>query len=298
MKLIGAATYFPPIEENKTELDGIWSIDKPRGNSELFITDMAKIACDKVLEDAGLLAENIDMIISISVSPDHLVGVANVAAPRLCHPLQREIQASNAFVFDLLDADWATATDVAQGFCKNVGFRHVLIVRGELTAMSIIKDKTSGFAIGDGAGVLLYEYDEAHTTNQATYLDIKNVPVMKLEILEPDDLCKGIFKAEFNSTIGYENSQSIINQGSDFFSRNIKNSKYAISESWYPGHNLYPTRNGISYHSLGNEEYQHMGPFTFPYYAKELLDSEYKGEISAFFFNPFLMRYSHKNFII
>src|SRR5207302_6919420 len=79
--------------------------------------DLALAASRRALAQAGREAEEIDLILSVSTSVDHIALAPEVMGPRLCHPLQRELGARRAFVFDLLDAEWTLALDVARGFC-------------------------------------------------------------------------------------------------------------------------------------------------------------------------------------
>lgn len=110
------------------------------------------------LASCGRKAEDIDLIVSLSLSPDHLVSNSCVMGPRVGHPLQRELGAENAFVFDAMDSSLAktlymvNTLSIAQGYCN------VLIVRSENTVHLRACPET-GFSIANGAAAMLLAPD-------------------------------------------------------------------------------------------------------------------------------------------
>jgi putative alkyl quinolone biosynthesis protein PqsB len=116
--------------------------------------DRALTACEQALQQAGCRSDDIELIVGMSISPDHLSDDPAIAGPRLGHPLQRELKARNAFVFDLIDADWGTAIDIACAFAASTPLGRVLLVRAECTH-GLVPDETSGFAVADGGGALV-----------------------------------------------------------------------------------------------------------------------------------------------
>lgn len=82
-----------------------------------FANDYALKAARQALAKARCLPSELDLIVSLSVSPNRMADAAPIAGPRLAHPVQRDLRASNAAVFDLLDADWTLALDLVQSHC-------------------------------------------------------------------------------------------------------------------------------------------------------------------------------------
>lgn len=123
--------------------------------SEMAI-DALLPAVHQVLDQAGLQAAEIDMIVSISVAPDHLALEPNIIGPRIGHPLQKCLGAQRAYVFDLMDASVAKALHVADIFAFQQGYRHVLMVRAEC-GHGVRPDPDSGFTVPDGAMAMLCE---------------------------------------------------------------------------------------------------------------------------------------------
>ena len=111
-------------------------------------------AVHQVLGQAGLQAVEIDMIVSISVAPDHLALESNIIGPRIGHPLQKSLGAQRAYVFDLMDASVAKALHIADIFAFQQGYRHVLVVRAECSH-GVRPDPDSGFTVPDGAMAML-----------------------------------------------------------------------------------------------------------------------------------------------
>ena len=131
-----------------------YACPRPRAGASEMAIDLALVACDQALQQAGCRPEDIELIAGMSISPDHLSDDPAIAGPRLGHPLQRELKARNAFVFDLIDADWGAAIDIACAFAASTGLRRVLLFRAECTH-GLVPDETSGFAVPDGSGALV-----------------------------------------------------------------------------------------------------------------------------------------------
>nr|WP_221320177.1 hypothetical protein [Chitinivorax tropicus] len=122
-------------------------------NPNALASDYAVKAARQALSQARTLPSEIDLIISLSISPSRVATAANIAGPRLSHPIQRDLRASHAVVFDLLDADWSFALDIAQSYCRQLGYRRALVVRAECLA-DVAQVAGSGFSDGAGAIVL------------------------------------------------------------------------------------------------------------------------------------------------
>ncbi|AGK50664.1 3-Oxoacyl-[acyl-carrier-(ACP)] synthase III family protein [Burkholderia thailandensis MSMB121] len=118
-----------------------------------FANDYALKAARQALSKARCLPSELDLIVSLSVSPNRMADAAGIAGPRLAHPVQRDLRAANAAVFDLLDADWTLALDLVQSHCRQLGYRRALVVKAEALA-DVDGAESGGHADGAGAIVL------------------------------------------------------------------------------------------------------------------------------------------------
>jgi hypothetical protein len=285
MKIIGSGTSFPTGEGLSYEGENLrFDSLKAKSNEEDLIMDFSLPLCEKVLEKAKIKPEEIDLLLSISITPDRLVGDKDIGAPRLCHPLQRELKAKNAFVFDLLDSDWNTAIEIADGFAKDQGYKNVLIIRAELSSFSIKPDAKSGFSIPEGFGVLLLENDGGEL--ETSYESITNNGEALMEMLPTEELCKNVFKTQVTFNINQEMIESINTQSDRLLEcDNLSKDSLVVKESWFPGHN-----------EKLDFKYGHLGPFTLPFQAEKILDNKAltteDEALLSITFNPFLLRSS------
>lgn len=105
-------------------------------------------AAKRALENAGIGAEQLDLIITTTETPDYL-------APSTACIIQKHIGAVNAAAFDLNAAcsGFVYGLTVAQQFIATGHYKHILIVGCEgLTKAVDWKDRNSCILFGDGAG--------------------------------------------------------------------------------------------------------------------------------------------------
>ncbi|WP_375055758.1 hypothetical protein [Zobellella sp. DQSA1] len=121
--------------------------------------EFLKIAADQALEMAQCKAKDIDLIVSLSWSPDHMIDDPAIMGPRVGHPLQKLIGATNAFVFDMMDASLAKTLHIINHFALMQSMRRVLVVRMDV-GHGLSADETSGFRIPDGAFALVLSPDQ------------------------------------------------------------------------------------------------------------------------------------------
>ncbi len=117
-----------------------------------YASDYAVKAARQALAKARCLPSELDLIVGLSVSPSRLANAASIAGPRLGHPVQRDLRAGNAVVFDLLDADWSLALDLTQSHCRQLGYRRALVIRAEL--LTDVEQAAQG-GLSDGAGAIV-----------------------------------------------------------------------------------------------------------------------------------------------
>lgn len=165
--------------------------------------DYAIKAARQALLQAGCLPSELDLIVSLTISPSRMADAPTIAGPRLAHPVQRDLRARHAAVFDLLDADWTLALDLAQSHCKQLGYRRALVVRAEALA-DVEQVATSGFA--DGAGAIVLTPAGHDRVYASRYADLESPPFATLDAL-PARRVNGIlslarFESRFDHATG------------------------------------------------------------------------------------------------
>ncbi|AYZ63352.1 hypothetical protein EGY31_09020 [Burkholderia multivorans] len=180
MKILGAAVALP----------GAATAAQPYAN------DYAIKAARQALLQAGCLPSELDLIVSLSISPSRVADAPSIAGPRLAHPVQRDLRARHAVVFDLLDADWTLALDLAQSHCRQLGYRRALVVRAEALA-DVEQVATSGFA--DGAGAIVLTPSGHERGYASSYADLESPPFATLDALPARRVNGALSLARFES---------------------------------------------------------------------------------------------------
>lgn len=117
---------------------------------------MGKMAALEALSDAGVAAEEIDMIIGSTNSPDYYF-------PTLSCIVQGEIGAKNAFCFDMSAActGFVYALDVARNYLMAGEKKTILIICSEnMSKLIDFTDRRSCVLFGDGAAAVVVRKDE------------------------------------------------------------------------------------------------------------------------------------------
>ncbi|KVX66076.1 hypothetical protein [Burkholderia stagnalis] len=180
MKILGAAVAIPA----------------PATTAQSCANDYAIKAARQALLQAACLPSELDLIVSLSISPSRMADSPSIAGPRLAHPVQRDLRARHAAVFDLLDADWTLALDLAQSHCTQLGYRRALVVRAEALA-DVEQVATSGFA--DGAGAIVLTPSGRDRAYASRYADLDSPPFATLDALAPRRVNGGLSLARFES---------------------------------------------------------------------------------------------------
>ncbi len=120
-------------------------------------SDLGAIAAQKAIEDAGLKPEDIDMIITATVTPDMLF-------PSTACLIQNKIGAVNAGAFDISAAcsGFVYGLSIANGYVATGMYKNVLVIGAEvLSAVLDPYDRRTVVLFGDGAGAaVVSEVDE------------------------------------------------------------------------------------------------------------------------------------------
>jgi len=109
---------------------------------------MATRAAVKALEMAGVTAQELDMIIVGTITPDMVM-------PSCACLVQKEIGAENAFAFDVSAAcsGFVYALEIADRYLKNAQDMKILVIGAEtLSARVDWRDRNTCVLFGDGAG--------------------------------------------------------------------------------------------------------------------------------------------------
>lgn len=114
-------------------------------------TDLAKIAVNHALSQAGLDVQQIDGIIMATIIPDQPV-------PSMASSLARELGIPRALAFDLNAAcsGWLYALEVGRTFIQGGTARNIIVVTAELLSRITNPEcHDTAFLFGDGAGAAI-----------------------------------------------------------------------------------------------------------------------------------------------
>lgn len=113
-----------------------------------YTTDLAARAAEDALKNAGIKAEQLDLIILSTVTPDYFT-------PNCACIVQKNIGAVNAAAFDLNAAcsSFITGVVTASQFIENGAYKHVLVVCADvLSKATDYADRATCILFGDAAG--------------------------------------------------------------------------------------------------------------------------------------------------
>lgn len=167
-KISGLGSYIPEkiydnaYMESIVETDDEW-ITRRTGIKERHIsadneytTDMATAAAKKALEDAGISAEELDLIILGTVTPDYFT-------PACACVVQKELGAINAAAFDINAAcsGFVTGLTIARQFIQVGTYKNILVVCADvLSKATDYKDRATCVLFGDAAGAAIVSATE------------------------------------------------------------------------------------------------------------------------------------------
>lgn len=126
-------------------------VERRISSDDMFSSDMAYIAAKNALDHAGMKADDIDLIVVATVTPD-------MAFPSTACLLQEKLGAHSAVAFDIGAAcsGFIYALSTASQFIQNGVYRNVLVVGAEtLSKLVDYTDRNTCILFGDGAGAVL-----------------------------------------------------------------------------------------------------------------------------------------------
>lgn len=121
-------------------------------DESMATSDLATIAAEKALKDAGIGAEDIDLIIVATVTPD-------MNFPSTACLVQDNIKAVNAAAFDLNAActGFLYASVIANQFISSGLYKYILVIGAECLSRFVNwKDRNTCILFGDGAGAAVF----------------------------------------------------------------------------------------------------------------------------------------------
>jgi 3-oxoacyl-[acyl-carrier-protein] synthase-3 len=191
VSIIGTGSYVPERVVTNAELEKLvetsdeW-ITSRTGIKERRIaaegehtSHMASKAALRAMEQAGVTAEEIDLIIIGTITPD------NFTPATACH-VQRILGAKNAACFDISAAcsGFLYAVEIAQQFIANHTYNTVLVIGADkLSSIMDWQDRNTCVLFGDGAGAAILRYRAGshgvittYMASDGNYGDILHVP--------------------------------------------------------------------------------------------------------------------------
>jgi len=119
-------------------------------------SDLALIAAERALEDAGIEPEHLDAILVATCSPD-------MPFPSTATVVQDRLGAKNAFAMDLSAAcsGFIFGLETARAFMEGGRYRTVLVIGAEkMSTLLDWQDRTTCILFGDGAGAAVLSVEE------------------------------------------------------------------------------------------------------------------------------------------
>ncbi len=147
--------YFDDIDEKYIEK--VTGIRERRWVDDETTSDMAYAAAKEALENSGLSAADIDMIILATTTPD-------MPLPATACLIQQRLGCSEIPAFDLQAAcsGWLYALSIAQQFLKSGACRNILVLAAEtMSKFTNQADRATAFLFGDGAGAAVVSSEKS-----------------------------------------------------------------------------------------------------------------------------------------
>jgi len=176
-KIIGTGSYLPPkrvtnqdlaaqLAEKGIETSDEWIMSRSGISARHYAdvgvqsSDLAVEAAKRALEAAGLVANDLDLIILATSTPDHFGGFPSTACI-----VQHKLGMNNggaAMDVQAVCSGFVYALSIADNFIKSGAHKNVLVIGAEIFSRILnFEDRTTCVLFGDGAGaVVLKASDE------------------------------------------------------------------------------------------------------------------------------------------
>ncbi len=250
MRIISSVAALAPADH--VESDGCMAIDR--------LLPVAKLA----LERAELQAADIDLIVTLSLSPDRLAVDPAIIGPRIGHPMQRALGAERAYLFDLMDSSLAKALHVIDVFAQVQGYRRVLVLRSEFGG-GLNQAASEVLRIPDGAAALVVAPDGKSRFARVPLAGVDPLVFMlRPNIRHPLDVKADL---RFARSAGFDTSyqQATATALAQLDAGSVRQ----VAESWFSAEQAGP------------------GPFTLPLILNQLLTKSGIASLVIISFDPF-----------
>jgi len=164
ISILGTGSYLPAtiltnydLEKSGLDTTHEWIIQRT-GVSERRIAEAGETTSDlgyqaslSALEMAGMAAEEMDLIIVATITPD-------TCCPSAANWLQAKLNARRAVTFDVTAAcsGFIFGLNVAEQYLKNKTYKNVLVVASEIMSRTLNwQDRSTCILWGDGAGAVV-----------------------------------------------------------------------------------------------------------------------------------------------
>lgn len=175
-KIVGIGSYLPPRVLTNSDLEKMvdtsdaWITERTGIKSRHiaadneYTSDLAVRAALKALENAGMAAEDLDMIILATTTPDETL-------PATATKVQKALGMTHGFAFDIqaVCSGFMFALATADNYIRSGAVRTVLVIGAE-TLSKIVdwKDRNTCVLFGDGAGAVILQASEGDGTSKDT----------------------------------------------------------------------------------------------------------------------------------
>ncbi|MGZ3157662.1 MAG: beta-ketoacyl-ACP synthase III [Burkholderiaceae bacterium] len=170
-KIIGTGSYLPPnrvtnqdlilqLADKGIETSDEWIVSRSGISARHYAapgvqsSDLAVEASKRALESAGLMANDIDLIILATSTPDYFGGFPSTACV-----VQRKLGITNecaAMDVQAVCSGFVYAVSIADSYIKSGAHKNVLIIGAEVFSRILnFEDRTTCVLFGDGAGAVV-----------------------------------------------------------------------------------------------------------------------------------------------
>ena len=192
-RITGTGSYLPPNRQTNAQLtarlaaDGIetsdeWIVSRSGiharhyADADVPCSDLALIAAQRAIEAAGLVPNDIDLIILATSTPD-------MVFPSTACIVQHKLGITNgapAFDMQAVCSGFVYALSTADHFIRSGMHRHVLVIGAEeFSRILDFKDRTTCVLFGDGAGaVVLSASDTPGVLGARLHADGRHVGIL------------------------------------------------------------------------------------------------------------------------
>lgn len=172
-RVAGTGSYLPSRVLTNADLEKMvdtndqWIVERTGikhrhlASSDEAASDLALVASQNALKDAGLTAQDLDAIIVCTVSGDQVM-------PSTACVLQHKLGARNIMAFDLTAAcsGFVYGLSVADQFVRTGVYKHILVVGTEVLHRFVnYQDRETCILFGDGAGAWILSRASAEDKN-------------------------------------------------------------------------------------------------------------------------------------